>query len=128
MRGGSGGMKASEYIAAELVDWKQFVIQIPTLRQKVDMCLRVLAGGGKISAPYSRAGRLRTWARCQVALGLRPLPKSDSLLTFVQAAFAKWSRLEKCCCVEWLSCSQKPSHLTEVEGLMISPSRATGVL
>ena len=63
-----------------------------------------------------------------MALGLRPLPKSDSLLTFVQAALARWSRLEKCCCVEWLSCSQKPSHLTEVEGVMISPSRATGVL
>src|SRR3978361_1112289 len=95
MRGGSGGMKASEYIAAELVEWKQFVIQIPTLRQKVDICLRVVEGGVKISAPYSRAGLIRTWARCRVALGLRPLPKSDSLLTFVQAALARWSRLEK---------------------------------
>jgi hypothetical protein len=63
MSGSSGGIKASEYIAAELVEWKQFVIQIPTLRQKVDMCLRVCAGGVKISAPYKRAGLMSTWAR-----------------------------------------------------------------
>ena len=32
----------------------------------------------------------------------------------------------KCWCVEWLSCNQKPSHLTDLEGVIISPLREMG--
>jgi hypothetical protein len=70
---------------------------------------------------------MRTWARCLVALGFSPFPGSDSLLTFVHAPLARCSLFVKCWCVEWLSCSQNPSHLTDLAGLMIVPFRETGM-
>src|SRR6266849_2588794 len=69
---------------------------------------------------------MRTCARCLVALGLRTLLRSESLRTLVQAPYARAILLVKCWWVEWLSWSQKPSHLTDLEGCMISPSREMG--
>jgi hypothetical protein len=51
MRGGRGMRKDSECTAAKLVEWKQFVTQMPIFRQRVDMAVRVHAGGDKISEP-----------------------------------------------------------------------------
>src|ERR1700710_671716 len=69
---------------------------------------------------------MRTWDKCLVARGLRPFPRSESLLTLVQAYLASESLLVKCWWVEWLSWSQKPSHLTVLEGWIRVPSRRTG--
>src|SRR6266852_9801430 len=71
---------------------------------------------------------MRTCARCLVALGLRPLPRSQSLRTLAQAPYARANLLVKCWWVEWLSWSQKPSHLTDLEGWMRVPFRETGVM
>jgi hypothetical protein len=51
MRGFRGVRKDSECVAAKLVEWKQFVIQMPTLLQKVDMALSESAEGERISVP-----------------------------------------------------------------------------
>ena len=69
---------------------------------------------------------MRTCARCRVALGLRPFPRSESLRTLIQANLARPRRFVKCWWVERLSCSQKPSHLTDGEGWIISPLREIG--
>jgi hypothetical protein len=56
------------------------------------------------------------------------LPRSESLLTLTQANLARFSLLVKCWWVEWLSCSQKPSHLTDLEGWMSWSPMRTGRL
>ena len=61
-----------------------------------------------------------------MALGFRPLPGPESLRTLVQANFARASLFVKCCWVEWLSWSQKPSHLTDLEGWMVRLLIVTG--
>src|SRR6266849_4138615 len=69
---------------------------------------------------------MRTWARWREARGLRPLPNSVSRRTLVQAPTARASLLVKCWWVEWLSRSQKPSHLTDLEGEMVVLSSEIG--
>src|SRR6266849_10789338 len=99
---------------------------MPTFLQNEEIASRVSLGGERISAPYRGVGLMRTWARWREARGFRPLPNSVSLRTLVQAPKARASLLVKCWWVDWLSCSQKPSHLMDLEGEMEVLSRDIG--
>ena len=95
------------------------VTQRATLCQRYPIFRRHPLVGARRFTPYKCMGHMKAWATWRQALGLMPLRWWEMAFTEANAADARASRHVKCVTVDILSSSQKPSHQTNLDGVVV---------